>query len=89
MDLHAFNIIIGEDDGRPWLIKRGNSGAYPSYFERANLSETRHSDFVKRLAKAMDGNASQPMVERLDELRFVVGQLAGDHRGDLRIGEED
>ena len=87
MDLHTFNIIVGENDGRPWLIDWGNSGAYPSYFERANLSETRHSDFVKRLTEAMDGDADQPMVERLYELRFAVGQLAGAHRGDLGIGE--
>jgi hypothetical protein len=87
MDLHIFNIIIREDDSRPWLIEWGSSGAYPSYFERANLSETRHSDFVKRLAKTIDGDADQPMVERLDELRFAVGQLAGCHRGDLGIGE--
>ena len=87
MDLHTFNIIVGEDDGRPWLIYWGNSGAYPSYFERANLSETRHTDFVERLAEAMDRDADQPMVERLYELRFAAGQLAAAHRGDLGTGE--
>ncbi|EME39361.1 hypothetical protein DOTSEDRAFT_66371 [Dothistroma septosporum NZE10] len=91
MDIDPYNIIVGHN-GQPWLVDWGNSGAYPLYFERANLKYTNGhrecGDFFAQLDCLLQVESENLDIQHLHDLHWSLETGALWRRADLDIGDE-
>nr|XP_023925520.1 uncharacterized protein LOC112036926 [Quercus suber] len=87
MDLHPMNIIV-DAQGAPWFLDWGRSGAYPPYFEAANLLRTRGGSILQQLYDCFHDSKDEESIRRLTEMEYAFSTGAMFYRGDIGFGDE-